>query len=287
MDYTLTVYFLQKWRDPRLVLDPNSEFGPPGWLDNCSLALSSVVEADIWVPDVFFVNEKSSFRHTVTMMNTMVRLYPDGNVFYSIRITMKLVCPMQMHKYPLDEQNCSLIMESYSHSEDEMTLYLMSNEALGVNNIDNSINGLKDLTLQQFEVCYQRFLNAHLMIKDTAGVCYANPPYTKRLHKSSHNPQGFGKTLTTFPVPSLLFPISVLASATHHLLSASVLRAVHPYHHSELGLFLDQLRSHSRPCFFRHNYSYDDDNDLHACLGGNAQDSRPESARCLYARVFR
>jgi gamma-aminobutyric acid receptor subunit rho len=107
------------------------------------------------VPDVFFVNEKSSFRHTVTMMNTMVRLYPDGNVFYSIRITMKLVCPMQMHKYPLDEQNCSLIMESYSHSEDEMTLYLMSNEALGVNNIDNSINGLKDLTLQQFEVCYK------------------------------------------------------------------------------------------------------------------------------------
>lgn len=155
MDYTLTVYFLQKWRDPRLVLDPNSEFGPPGWLDNCSLALSSVVEADIWVPDVFFVNEKSSFRHTVTMMNTMVRLFPDGNVFYSIRITMKLVCPMQMHKYPLDEQNCSLIMESYSHSEDEMTLYLMSNEALGVNNIDNSINGLKDLTLQQFEVCYK------------------------------------------------------------------------------------------------------------------------------------
>ena len=50
-----------------------------------------------------------------------------------------------MHKYPLDEQNCSLIMESYSHSEDEMNLYLMGNEKQGFNSIGNSINGLDDL----------------------------------------------------------------------------------------------------------------------------------------------
>ena len=36
-------------------------------------------------PDVFFINEKVSFKHTVTMKNAMFRLLPDGNVIYSVR----------------------------------------------------------------------------------------------------------------------------------------------------------------------------------------------------------
>ena len=36
-------------------------------------------------PDVFFINEKVSFKHTVTMKNAMFRLLPDGNVIYSVK----------------------------------------------------------------------------------------------------------------------------------------------------------------------------------------------------------
>ena len=34
---------------------------------------------------MFFINEKVSFKHTVTMKNAMFRLLPDGNVIYSVK----------------------------------------------------------------------------------------------------------------------------------------------------------------------------------------------------------
>ena len=60
------------------------------------VSLSSIIENDIWTPDVYFINEKYSFKHTVTMMNAMFRLLPHGDVLYSIRITMKLACDMDL-----------------------------------------------------------------------------------------------------------------------------------------------------------------------------------------------
>jgi len=156
MDYTLTVYFLQKWNDPRLKLDPNNEYGPPGWLDSCSVSLSSIIENDIWTPDVYFINEKFSFKHTVTMMNAMFRLLPQGDVLYSIRITMKLSCQMDLSSYPLDEQVCSLKIESYSHDETEMFIYMMETDP---NKTNDAVNGILDLSLQQFEIQQARIEN--------------------------------------------------------------------------------------------------------------------------------
>ena len=49
MDYGMTVYFMQTWTDPRLRLDPDGKYGPPGWLDNCSISLATSIENDIWV----------------------------------------------------------------------------------------------------------------------------------------------------------------------------------------------------------------------------------------------
>ena len=124
MDYTVTVYFMQTWHDPRLILDPDGKYGPKGWLSNCSITLATSIGEDIWVstrkdyhgtilwyrlwykvytvkrlvytaylfriktPDVFFINEKVSFKHTVTMKNAMFRLLPDGNVIYSVKDPM-------------------------------------------------------------------------------------------------------------------------------------------------------------------------------------------------------
>ena len=52
MDYGMTVYFMQTWNDPRLKLDPDGKYGPPGWLDNCSISLATSIENDIWVNTV-------------------------------------------------------------------------------------------------------------------------------------------------------------------------------------------------------------------------------------------
>ncbi|XP_030770096.1 gamma-aminobutyric acid receptor subunit beta-1-like [Rhinopithecus roxellana] len=101
-DYTLTMYFQQSWKDKRL-----SYSGIP-----LNLTLDNRVADQLWVPDTYFLNDKKSFVHGVTVKNRMIRLHPDGTVLYGLRITTTAACMMDLRRYPLDEQNCTLEIES-------------------------------------------------------------------------------------------------------------------------------------------------------------------------------
>lgn len=74
-DYTLTMYFQQYWRDKRLAYA-----GIP-----LNLTLDNRVADQLWVPDTYFLNDKKSFVHGVTVKNRMIRLHPDGTVLYGLR----------------------------------------------------------------------------------------------------------------------------------------------------------------------------------------------------------
>jgi len=74
-DYTLTMYFQQSWKDKRL-----SYSGIP-----LNLTLDNRVADQLWVPDTYFLNDKKSFVHGVTVKNRMIRLHPDGTVLYGLR----------------------------------------------------------------------------------------------------------------------------------------------------------------------------------------------------------
>uniref|UniRef100_H3CE49 Gamma-aminobutyric acid type A receptor subunit beta2 n=1 Tax=Tetraodon nigroviridis TaxID=99883 RepID=H3CE49_TETNG len=102
-DYTLTMYFQQAWRDKRLSY---SEIP-------LNLTLDNRVADQLWVPDTYFLNDKKSFVHGVTVKNRMIRLHPDGTVLYGLRITTTAACMMDLRRYPLDEQNCTLEIESF------------------------------------------------------------------------------------------------------------------------------------------------------------------------------
>ena len=39
----------------------------------------------VWMPDTFFRNEKIGRFHDILQPNLYVRVYPNGNVLYSIR----------------------------------------------------------------------------------------------------------------------------------------------------------------------------------------------------------
>ncbi|CBY10305.1 unnamed protein product [Oikopleura dioica] len=82
MDFQLTLYFQQSWVDPRLRFTPGTV--------NCSVNLDSRVIDNIWLPDIYFINDKKSFVHDVTSQakNRMMRLYPDGRVMYGHDRTM-------------------------------------------------------------------------------------------------------------------------------------------------------------------------------------------------------
>jgi hypothetical protein len=41
--------------------------------------------AKVWMPDLFFANEKEGHFHNIIMPNVYIRIHPDGSVLYSIR----------------------------------------------------------------------------------------------------------------------------------------------------------------------------------------------------------
>ena len=114
MDYKLTIYFQQLWKDTRLNYSALIE------KQSCPITLDSRVADQIWVPDTYFINDKKSYVHDVTMKNRLLRLWPDGTVLYGIRITLELACMMNLRKYPLDEQNCTLEIESYGYTDQDI-----------------------------------------------------------------------------------------------------------------------------------------------------------------------
>ncbi|KAJ7404680.1 gamma-aminobutyric acid type A receptor beta2 subunit [Pitangus sulphuratus] len=97
------MYFQQAWRDKRLSYN----------VIPLNLTLDNRVADQLWVPDTYFLNDKKSFVHGVTVKNRMIRLHPDGTVLYGLRITTTAACMMDLRRYPLDEQNCTLEIESY------------------------------------------------------------------------------------------------------------------------------------------------------------------------------
>uniref|UniRef100_A0A2K6SUH9 Gamma-aminobutyric acid type A receptor subunit delta n=1 Tax=Saimiri boliviensis boliviensis TaxID=39432 RepID=A0A2K6SUH9_SAIBB len=102
MEYTMTVFLHQSWRDSRLSYNHTNE----------TLGLDSRFVDKLWLPDTFIVNAKSAWFHDVTVENKLIRLQPDGVILYSIRITSTVACDMDLAKYPMDEQECMLDLES-------------------------------------------------------------------------------------------------------------------------------------------------------------------------------
>ena len=64
IDPNKTIYFRQTWKDPRLAL----------YYLNCSLNIDADFSSKIWLPDIYFINDKKSFMHDVTRKNRMFRI---------------------------------------------------------------------------------------------------------------------------------------------------------------------------------------------------------------------
>ncbi|XP_014255214.1 gamma-aminobutyric acid receptor subunit beta-like [Cimex lectularius] len=122
MDYTITMYLNQYWKDERLTFSQDDEV----------LTLSGDFAEKIWVPDTFFANDKNSFLHDVTERNKLVRLNGDGSITYGMRFTTTLACMMDLHYYPLDSQNCTVEIESYGYTVSDVVMYWMNTPVRGV-----------------------------------------------------------------------------------------------------------------------------------------------------------
>ncbi|XP_064608271.1 glycine receptor subunit alpha-3-like isoform X2 [Liolophura sinensis] len=110
-EYSLTIFVRQKWHDARLSYSAYPIITEP-------LELDTKIMARVWVPDLYFTNEKRAAFHVVTVPNKLMHLYRNGTIFYSVRLSMTLSCMMNLHKYPFDTQICGITAESYSYTTD-------------------------------------------------------------------------------------------------------------------------------------------------------------------------
>ncbi|KAL4235134.1 Glycine receptor subunit alpha-3 [Mactra antiquata] len=112
MEFTFGAFIRQIWRDDRLIYKKLPRLR--------SLELDSKFMDKVWVPDLFLANEKAAHFHIVTVPNKLMHIYPDGKILYSVRVTATLKCNMDLRKYPLDTQECSVFMESYAYSTENL-----------------------------------------------------------------------------------------------------------------------------------------------------------------------
>ncbi|ODM90059.1 Glutamate-gated chloride channel [Orchesella cincta] len=69
-----------------------------------------------WMPDTFVNDEKESTIHATTRPNSYFRIYSNGTVLYSVRLSTTISCPMDLRRFPFDEQNCEIRLASYSYT---------------------------------------------------------------------------------------------------------------------------------------------------------------------------
>ncbi|KRZ13798.1 Gamma-aminobutyric acid receptor subunit beta [Trichinella zimbabwensis] len=180
MDYTLDFYLRQNWMDPRLNI---KRLGAKE-----ELTVGWEYTKDIWVPDTFFPNEKKSYMHTATTHNSFLRIKGSGEVLTSQRLTVTASCPMLLHLFPLDSQECTLEIESYGYSE-----------------ADTKYRWLENKTVTMDEVFLPQFYVAHFTMKNRT-ITLSTGNYS-RLHVKFVFVRNIGFYMMQIYIPSMLIVI--------------------------------------------------------------------------------
>merc|ERR1719347_77165 len=111
MEFSVQITFRQQWNDNRLAFNN---------LNGKIKYLTLTERSKVWMPDTFFRNEKEARFHDIIQPNLYVRIYPNGDILYSIRISLTLACPMDLRLYPLDKQVCVLQIASYGWATEDL-----------------------------------------------------------------------------------------------------------------------------------------------------------------------
>ncbi|PIK59415.1 putative glycine receptor subunit alpha-2-like [Apostichopus japonicus] len=99
--FTVNVYLVQYWIDPRLRYTAPFELPPTSHLNN-----------ELWLPDLIFINSKMATLHQITLENRVVQISSNGLVYLSQRLRLVLACAMDFTYFPFDEQLCPIEMTS-------------------------------------------------------------------------------------------------------------------------------------------------------------------------------
>ncbi|KAH8342330.1 hypothetical protein KR059_002069, partial [Drosophila kikkawai] len=76
----------------------------------------------LWLPHIFFANERDSSILGTDEKDVLTSLAPDGNVIISTRMEATLYCWMDFKKFPFDQQFCYTVLESWMYNTSDLVL---------------------------------------------------------------------------------------------------------------------------------------------------------------------
>ncbi|GMR31820.1 hypothetical protein PMAYCL1PPCAC_02015, partial [Pristionchus mayeri] len=120
MDFQLDVYFQQFWKDPRLAHNETRRV----------LVRDKSILNMMWHPDVYFANARIAEFHTVTQPNFLVWIESDGSILYDTRISLVVLCTLNLEKWPLDSQRCNLRILSYAYDTDQLEIEWVAHDPI-------------------------------------------------------------------------------------------------------------------------------------------------------------
>uniref|UniRef100_A0A915LJ42 Neurotransmitter-gated ion-channel ligand-binding domain-containing protein n=1 Tax=Meloidogyne javanica TaxID=6303 RepID=A0A915LJ42_MELJA len=122
-DFQLDVYLQQFWKDPRLAHNEKSRI----------LIRDRAILNRIWHPDVYFANARIAQFHEVTQPNFLLWIDPDGSILYDTRVSMVVICAMNLKNFPLDSQWCHLRILSYAYDIHHLKIEWVDQEPITKN----------------------------------------------------------------------------------------------------------------------------------------------------------
>ncbi|KAH8259186.1 hypothetical protein KR026_000494 [Drosophila bipectinata] len=179
MTYSMDCYFRQSWVDKRLAFEGAQD----------TLALSISMLGRIWKPDTYFYNGKQSYLHTITTPNKFVRIYQNGRVLYSSRLTIKAGCPMNLADFPMDIQKCPLKFGSFGYTTSDV-IYRWNKER-------PAVAIAEDMKLSQFDLVDCPAGNLTDIVYKASSMMPDDPD-----HPNAQRPRPTSKVVTTFAGPA-------------------------------------------------------------------------------------
>lgn len=206
MEYGMDIYLRQSWQDVRLNV---SKYG----VTSPVTINGEDIMGKIWKPDLFFRNVKEANFHYVTVPNKLVKLGPDGDVLFSMRLTLRLACFMSFKHFPLDTQRCHILLGPYAQTIEQTAIAWQETDPIVLE---------RPIEIPEFELVHNSYGHYNRAI-DTGVFSFLNATFTLERQNGYHLIQTYLPTFLIVMISWVSFWLNVDATPARVTLGVTTL----------------------------------------------------------------